>query len=179
MAFGTLGSTLNDELNRLANGQESITLKNGARYEIAAATRDAPRGKTADFLYLDELREWSEEAFTAALPVTRARPNSMTRFRTVEGQMVGLPMPGTIATILALTTSRMQRDGFVPWMYQFTWASESKCMTWSISYEYMPSEEDRGGVSPISSSTVEYVHHYTAGDTESTVGLTLIAHTPT
>jgi len=57
--------------------------------------------------------------------------------------------------------------------------SESKCMTWSISYEYMPSEEDRGGVSPISSSTVEYVHHYTAGDTESTVGLTLIAHTPT
>jgi hypothetical protein len=35
---------------RLANGQESITLLNGARYEIAAATRDAPRGKTADFL---------------------------------------------------------------------------------------------------------------------------------
>lgn len=63
---------------RLANGQESITLLNGARYEIAAATRDAPRGKTADFLYLDELREWSEEAFTAALPVTRARPNAMT-----------------------------------------------------------------------------------------------------
>jgi phage terminase large subunit-like protein len=63
---------------RLANGQESITLLNGARYEIAAATRDAPRGKTADFLYLDELREWSEEAFTAALPVTRARSNSMT-----------------------------------------------------------------------------------------------------
>jgi phage terminase large subunit-like protein len=63
---------------RLANGQESITLLNGARYEIAAATRDAPRGKTADFLYIDELREWTEEAFTAALPVTRARPNSMT-----------------------------------------------------------------------------------------------------
>jgi phage terminase large subunit-like protein len=71
---------LNEQVRaiRLANGQESITLKNGARYEIAAATRDAPRGKTADFLYLDELREWTEEAFTAALPVTRARPNSMT-----------------------------------------------------------------------------------------------------
>jgi phage terminase large subunit-like protein len=63
---------------RLANGQESITLKNGARYEIAAATRDAPRGKSAGFLYLDELREWSEESFTAALPVTRAVPGSMT-----------------------------------------------------------------------------------------------------
>jgi len=63
---------------RLANGQESISLLNGARYEIAAATRDAPRGKTADFLYIDELREWTEESFTAALPVTRARPNAMT-----------------------------------------------------------------------------------------------------
>jgi len=63
---------------RLANGQECITLKTGARYEIAAATRDAPRGKTADFLYIDELREWSTEAFAAALPVTRARPNAMT-----------------------------------------------------------------------------------------------------
>lgn len=101
----------------------------------------------------------------------------MTRFRTVEGQMVGLPMPGTIATILALTTSRMQRDGFVPWMYQFTWASESKCMTWQISYEYMPDEAIRGSVT--SSSTVEYVHHYNAGDGESTVGLTLIDNTCT
>jgi phage terminase large subunit-like protein len=63
---------------RLANGQESITLLNGARYEIAAATRDAPRGKSAGFLYLDEIREWTPEAFTAALPVTRARPNAMT-----------------------------------------------------------------------------------------------------
>jgi phage terminase large subunit-like protein len=63
---------------RLANGQESITLKNGARYEIAAATRDAPRGKSCGFLYLDEIREWSQEAFTAALPTTRAVPGSMT-----------------------------------------------------------------------------------------------------
>jgi phage terminase large subunit-like protein len=63
---------------RLANGQESITLLSGARYEIAAATRDAPRGKSCGFLYLDEIREWSEEAFTAALPTTRAVPGSMT-----------------------------------------------------------------------------------------------------
>jgi phage terminase large subunit-like protein len=64
---------------RLANGQESITLLNGARYEIAAATRDAPRGKSVDgLLYIDELREWTEEAYTAALPVTRAGPNAMT-----------------------------------------------------------------------------------------------------
>ena len=63
---------------RYANGQESITLLNGARYEIVAATRDGSRGKTADLLYIDELREISEDAFKAAVPTTRARPNSQT-----------------------------------------------------------------------------------------------------
>jgi phage terminase large subunit-like protein len=63
---------------RYANGQESITLLNGARYEIVAATRDGSRGKTADLLYIDELREVSEDAFKAAVPTTRARPNSQT-----------------------------------------------------------------------------------------------------
>ena len=70
---------------RYANGQESITLLNGARYEIVAATRDGSRGKTADFLYIDELREVSEEAFKAAVPTTRARPNSQTLFTSNAG----------------------------------------------------------------------------------------------
>jgi phage terminase large subunit-like protein len=61
---------------RVANGQESIELINGARYEIVAATRDGSRGKTADLLFVDEVREISEEAWTAARPITRARPNS-------------------------------------------------------------------------------------------------------
>ena len=63
---------------RFANGQESITLKNGARYEIVAATRDGSRGKTADLLFIDELREISVEGYKAAVPTTRARPNSQT-----------------------------------------------------------------------------------------------------
>jgi phage terminase large subunit-like protein len=61
---------------RVANGQESVELISGARYEIVAATRDGSRGKTADLLFVDEVREISEEAWTAARPVTRARPNS-------------------------------------------------------------------------------------------------------
>ena len=61
---------------RYANGQESVTLLDGSKLEIVAATRDGSRGKTADLLYIDELREISEEAYTAAKPVTRARPNS-------------------------------------------------------------------------------------------------------
>jgi phage terminase large subunit-like protein len=61
---------------RVANGQESIELISGARYEIVAATRDGSRGKSADLLFVDELREISEEAWTAAKPITRAKPNS-------------------------------------------------------------------------------------------------------
>jgi phage terminase large subunit-like protein len=56
---------------RYANGQESITTENGCRYEILAATRDGTRGKTANFLFVDELREISEEAWQAATPITR------------------------------------------------------------------------------------------------------------
>lgn len=57
---------------RFANGTEIIQLKTGAKYEIVAATRDGSRGKHADFLYVDELREISEEAWTAVRPLTRA-----------------------------------------------------------------------------------------------------------
>ena len=63
---------------RLANGQEMITFKNGGRYEIVAATRDGSRGKTADLLYIDELREVTPEAWTASRPITRARANAQT-----------------------------------------------------------------------------------------------------
>lgn len=62
---------------RYANGQESVTLLSGARYEIVAATRDGARGKTADLLYIDELREVPTDAWTAARPITRARPNGV------------------------------------------------------------------------------------------------------
>lgn len=66
------------KVGRFANGQESITLKNGATYKVVAATRDGARGLSADLLFIDELREISEEAMKAAKPTTRARPNSQT-----------------------------------------------------------------------------------------------------
>jgi phage terminase large subunit-like protein len=61
---------------RYANGTESIEMKDGRRLDVVAATRDGSRGRTADALFLDELREWNEEAYRAAMPVTRARPNA-------------------------------------------------------------------------------------------------------
>nr|QSE37224.1 MAG: terminase large subunit [Caudoviricetes sp.] len=70
---------------RYANGTEKILLNNGGLYEVAAATRDGARGKTVDFLYIDELREINEEAWTAARPTTRARPNSQTFTTTNAG----------------------------------------------------------------------------------------------
>ena len=63
---------------RFANGTESIEMKNGARLDVVAATRDGSRGRTADLLYIDEVRETSEEGFRAATPTTRARANAQT-----------------------------------------------------------------------------------------------------
>jgi hypothetical protein len=45
---------------------------------ILAATADGPRGASADFLWIDELREISEVVWAAAAPTTRARMNSQT-----------------------------------------------------------------------------------------------------
>ena len=63
---------------RYANGTESIELKNGHRLDVVAATRDGSRGRTASLLYIDEIREISEEGFRAATPTTRAKPNAQT-----------------------------------------------------------------------------------------------------
>jgi phage terminase large subunit-like protein len=63
---------------RYANGTESIELKNGNRLDVVAATRDGSRGRTASLLYIDEIREISEEGFRAATPTTRAKINSQT-----------------------------------------------------------------------------------------------------
>ena len=63
---------------RYANGTESIELKNGHRLDVVAATRDGSRGRSASLLYVDEIREISEEGFRAATPTTRAKPNAQT-----------------------------------------------------------------------------------------------------
>ena len=70
---------------RYANGTESIELLNGARLDVVAATTDGSRGRTADFLWIDEVREISEDAFRAATPVTRARPNAQSLFTSNAG----------------------------------------------------------------------------------------------
>lgn len=64
---------------RHANGTESITMLSGARLDVVAATRDGSRGRSVNgLLYIDEVREITEEGFRAATPTTRAHPNSQT-----------------------------------------------------------------------------------------------------
>jgi phage terminase large subunit-like protein len=64
---------------RHANGTESIEMLSGARLDVVAATRDGSRGRSVNgLLYIDEVREITEDGFRAATPVTRAHPNSMT-----------------------------------------------------------------------------------------------------
>jgi phage terminase large subunit-like protein len=64
---------------RHANGTESITMLSGARLDVVAATRDGSRGRSVNgLLYIDEVREISEDGFRAATPTTRAHPNSQT-----------------------------------------------------------------------------------------------------
>jgi phage terminase large subunit-like protein len=64
---------------RYANGTESIEMLNGTRLDVVAATRDGYRGRSVNgLLFIDEVREITEEGFRAATPVTRAHPNSHT-----------------------------------------------------------------------------------------------------
>lgn len=64
---------------RHANGTESIEMLSGARMDVVAATRDGSRGRSINgLLYIDEVREVSSEGYRAAIPVTRAHPNSHT-----------------------------------------------------------------------------------------------------
>jgi phage terminase large subunit-like protein len=64
---------------RHANGTESIQMLSGARLDVVAATRDGSRGRSVNgLLFVDEVREISEEGYRAATPTTRAHPNSQT-----------------------------------------------------------------------------------------------------
>jgi phage terminase large subunit-like protein len=63
---------------RYANGGERIELLNGATLDVISDNSSSPRGRTADFLWIDEIREISEDGYKAAVPVTRARANAQT-----------------------------------------------------------------------------------------------------
>jgi phage terminase large subunit-like protein len=70
---------------RRTNGDERIILESGAQVEVVAATSDGARGRTADLLWIDELREVTEVAMDASKSVTLTRPNSQRLFTSNAG----------------------------------------------------------------------------------------------
>lgn len=56
------------------NGGKKMRLLSGARYEVETLQRDAGRGKTADLLFLDELREHKTRVAWNALTATTLVP---------------------------------------------------------------------------------------------------------
>jgi phage terminase large subunit-like protein len=76
---------------RHANGTESIMMLSGARLDVVAATRDGSRGRSVNgLLYIDEIREISQEGYRAAMPVTRAHKNSQTLLTSNAGDAFSL-----------------------------------------------------------------------------------------
>ncbi len=80
---------------RHANGTESIQMLSGARLDVVAATRDGSRGRSINgLLYIDEVREVSEEGYRAAMPVTRAHANAHTLLTSNAGDAFSLVLNG-------------------------------------------------------------------------------------
>ena len=67
-----------DRVGYFGNGRHYFYTIAGGKYEVVAATKSGSRGKTADLLFIDELREITPLAYAAAKPTTISRPNSQT-----------------------------------------------------------------------------------------------------
>jgi phage terminase large subunit-like protein len=80
---------------RHANGTESIEMLSGARLDVVAATRDGSRGRTVNgLLFIDELREITEEGYRAAIPTTRAHAGSHTLLASNAGDAFSTVLNG-------------------------------------------------------------------------------------
>jgi len=94
------------------------------RYHILAATADGARGASADFLYIDELREIGEAVWAAAAPTTRARPNAQTWVTSNAGT--------ADSTVLNDLRSRALGDNS-PRLGWWEWSAEPHCKITDVS----------------------------------------------
>jgi hypothetical protein len=87
---------------RYANGEITLSLVDGSRYRISAATRAAGRGLSVDLLVLDELREHQTwDAWAALSKTTTARPNGLTMAITNQGDDKSIVLNQLRASALA------------------------------------------------------------------------------
>jgi phage terminase large subunit-like protein len=142
---------------RYANGTESIEMLDGRRLDVVAATRDGSRGRTADFLFIDELREINEEGYRAAIPTTRARPNSQTLLTSNAGDAFSLVLNGMRERALE---NPPKSFGFyeysAPQHCKITdragWAMANPALSWTITEETL---EEAVATSPIENTRTE------------------------
>jgi phage terminase large subunit-like protein len=142
---------------RYANGTESIEMLDGRRLDVVAATRDGSRGRTADFLFIDELREINEEGFRAAIPTTRARPNAQTLLTSNAGDAFSVVLNGMRERALE---NPPKSFGFyeysAPQYCKITdrvgWAQANPALSYTISEEAL---EEAVATSPIENTRTE------------------------
>lgn len=104
---------------RQTNGEQCLTLANGARYRIAATTRGAGRGLSVDLLILDELREHRDWAAWGALSkTTTARPNALT---------VGISNAGDNQSVVLNSLRASALAGEDDTLALFEWSAEMDC----------------------------------------------------
>ncbi|QJY51260.1 terminase (plasmid) [Pseudonocardia broussonetiae] len=104
---------------RYANGEQCLTLANGARYRITAATRGAGRGLSVDLLILDELREHrSWDAWSALSKTTTARP---------EALIVGISNAGDDQSVVLNSLRSTALAGTDETLGLFEWSAPDGC----------------------------------------------------
>lgn len=104
---------------RKANGEQCLTLLDGARYRISASTRSAGRGLSVDLLILDELREHRDWAAWGALSkTTTARPNAL---------IVGISNAGDNDSVVLNSLRASALAGEDPSIFLAEWSAPDGC----------------------------------------------------
>ncbi|HEX6579208.1 MAG TPA: hypothetical protein VF082_12660 [Jiangellaceae bacterium] len=104
---------------RHANGEQCLTLTNGARYRITAATRSAGRGLSVDQLNLDEIREQRDWAAWSALSkTTMARRN---------GQIWAISNAGDDESVVLNHLRETALSGRDPSIFLAEWSAPEGC----------------------------------------------------
>lgn len=82
------------------------------RLDVLSNTKKSSRGKSLDLLYIDELRELTDEVWAAAEPTTRARPNAQFWGTSNAGDESSTVLNALRASALATTDPRF---GYWEW----------------------------------------------------------------
>lgn len=99
---------------RRANGQESITMRDGGRFRIVAPTRGGARGPSNDLVIVDEAREMTDHEFIAG-----ANPTLAVSKAPRMGQIIYTSNAGDrTSVVLNALRKRAEKDrsfGYVEW----------------------------------------------------------------